>query len=112
MSEMETSTVERDSSSGQFTGGEEKFGIEGVESDQGFTHVEIPAAPPADDSAEAVYDAYKRKRGDADGQPIKRELTYADTGEKVEPTLAITAEQAHAALTQSYSFEQAGRELL
>lgn len=113
MSEMETSTVDapRDSS-GQFTGSEEKFGIEGVEVDQGFTHVKTPAAPPPDDSPEAVYEEYKRKRGDADGQPIKRELTYADTGEKVEPNLAITPEQAHAALTQSYSFEQAGRELL
>ncbi|MCK1304704.1 MULTISPECIES: hypothetical protein [unclassified Bradyrhizobium] len=112
MSEMDTSTVEapRDSS-GQFTGGEEKFGIEGVEADQGYTHVNAPAAP-TDDSPEAVYEQYKRKRGDADGQPIKRELTYADTGEKVEPNLAITPEQAHAALTQSYSFEQAGRELL
>jgi hypothetical protein len=113
MSEMETSTVDapRDSS-GQFTGGEEKFGLQGVEVDQGFTHVKTPVAPPADDSPEAVYEEYKRKRGDADGQPIVRELTYADTGEKVEPNLAITPEQAHDALTQSISFERAGRELL
>ncbi|MGK7057095.1 hypothetical protein AB4853_11515 [Bradyrhizobium sp. 1050_B9_N1_2] len=113
MSEVETSTVDapRDSS-GQFTGGEEKFGLQGVEADQGFAHVKTPAAPPADDSPEAVYDEYKRKRGDADGGPVVRELTYADTGEKVEPNLAITPEQAHAALTQSYSFENAARELL
>ncbi|MET4526531.1 hypothetical protein [Bradyrhizobium sp. JR18.2] len=113
MGEMETSTVDapRDSS-GQFTGGEEKFGLQGVEADQGYTHVKTPAAPPADDSPEAVYDEYKRKRGDADGSPVVRELTYADTGEKVEPNLAITPEQAHDALTQSISFERAGRELL
>lgn len=113
MSEMETSTVDapRDSS-GQFTGGEEKFGLQGVEVDQGYTHVKTPAEPPADDSPEAVYEDYKRKRGDADGSPVVRELTYADTGEKVEPNLAVTPEQAHAALTQSYSFEQAARELL
>ncbi|MEY9419483.1 hypothetical protein ABIF69_005925 [Bradyrhizobium japonicum] len=113
MSEMETSTVDapRDSS-GQFTGGEEKFGLQGVEADQGYTHVKTPAAPPAADSAEAVYEEYKRKRGDADGQLVIRELTYADTGEKVEPNLAITPEQAHDALTQSISFERAGRELL
>ncbi|UQD95810.1 hypothetical protein [Bradyrhizobium japonicum] len=113
MSEVETSTVDapRDSS-GQFTGGEEKFGLQSVEADQGFTHVKAPAAPPADDSAEAVYEEYKRKRGDADGSPVVRELTYADTGEKVEPNLAITLEQAHDALTQSVSFERAGRELL
>lgn len=113
MSEVETSTVDapRDSS-GQFTGGEEKFGLQGVEADQGFAHVKTPAAPPADDLPEAVYDEYKRKRGDADGGPVVRELTYADTGEKVEPNLAITPEQAHAALTQSYSFENAARELL
>ncbi|MET4721682.1 hypothetical protein ABIF63_005788 [Bradyrhizobium japonicum] len=113
MSEMGTSTVDapRDSS-GQFTGGEEKFGLQGVEADQGYTHVKTPAAAPADDSAEAVYEEYKRKRGDADGQVITRELTYADTGEKVEPNLAITPEQAHDALTQSISFERAGRELL
>ncbi|OSJ16841.1 hypothetical protein BST63_10555 [Bradyrhizobium canariense] len=113
MSEMETSTVDapRDSS-GQFTGGEEKFGLQGVEADQGFTHVKTSAAAPADDSPEAVYDEYKRKRGDADGQPVKRELVYADTGEKVEANLAVTPEQAHEALTQSYSFEHAARELL
>jgi hypothetical protein len=113
MSEMETTAVDapRDSS-GQFTGSEEKFGIQGVEADQGFTHVKAPAAPPADDSAEAVYDEYKRKRGADNGQPVVRELTYADTGEKVEDNLAVTAEQAHAALTQSYSFEHAARELL
>jgi hypothetical protein len=113
MSEMETTAVDapRDSS-GQFTGSEEKFGLQGVEVDQGFTHVKTPTAPPADDSPEAVYDEYKRKRGADNGQPLVRELTYADTGEKVEPNLAVTAEQAHAALTQSYSFEHAARELL
>ncbi|UGX98437.1 hypothetical protein G6321_00026285 [Bradyrhizobium barranii subsp. barranii] len=113
MSEMETSTVEapRDSL-GQFAGGEEKFGLQGVEADQGYTHVKTPAAPPAADSAEAVYEGYKRKRGDTDGQIVTRELIYADTGEKVEPNLAITPEQAHDALTQSVSFERAGRELL
>lgn len=113
MSEMETTAVDapRDSS-GQFTGSEEKFGLHGVEVDQGFTHVKTPTAPPADDSPEAVYDEYKRKRGADNGQPVVRELTYADTGEKVEPNLAVTAEQAHAALTQSYSFEHAARELL
>ncbi|MBR1029846.1 MULTISPECIES: hypothetical protein [Bradyrhizobium] len=113
MSEMETSTVDvpRDSL-GQFAGGEEKFGLQGVEADQGYTHVKTPAAPPAADSAEAVYEEYKRKRGDTDGQIVTRELTYADTGEKVEPNLAITPEQAHDALTQSISFERAGRELL
>ena len=96
MSEMETSTVDapRDSS-GQFTGGEEKFGLQGVEVDQGFTHVKTSAAPPADDSPEAVYDEYKRKRGETDGQPVKRELTYADTGEKVEANLAVTQDAEH-----------------
>jgi hypothetical protein len=110
MSEAEATTVEapRDTS-GQFA--VEKFGIEGVEADQGYTHVKAPAAP-ADDSPESVYEEYKRKRGVDSGKPIVRELTYADSGEKVEDNLAITAEQAAASLTQSYSFEHAARELL
>jgi hypothetical protein len=110
LSETESTAAPRDDTSGQFTA--EKFGIEGVEAEQGYTHVKAPAAPPADDSPEAVYDEYKRKRGADNGQPTVRELTYAETGEKVEDNLAITAEQAHAALTQSYSFEHAARELL
>ena len=114
MSEMETSAAEapRDSS-GQFAGSEEKFGIQGVEIDQGFTHIKTPTAPAADDSPEAAYDQYQRKRGDTPGgMPLARELVYLDSGEKVEPNLAVTAEEAHAALTQSYSFERAARELL
>jgi hypothetical protein len=103
MSEAEGTTVE--APSGQ-------FGIEGVEADQGYSHVKAPAAPPADDSPEAIYEDYKRKRGADNGKPTVRELTYADSGEKVEDNLAVTAEQAHAALTQSHSFERDARELL